>query len=255
MKMNEVETLLNVSRANIRYYEKEGLLSVDRKENRYRDYTPAHIEILKKILLLRKLGFSIEEIRNLQNGTLTLQEALPNNIKRLEEQIAQASDALDICRKIENETNFDAEKYWELVKHREESGGKFVDFCKDYAAICSSVFDIGWKYTFFYDFKKSRKRHGTLVACCILLALCIVRGLSVKYLWGSGTFCEGFLYPFIIFLSVLVLITPVFLISRKHPKAGGIIGSVLFGAGIIFLLFIAISISLLLLNTVFHFLF
>ncbi|MBQ7295804.1 MAG: MerR family transcriptional regulator [Clostridia bacterium] len=35
MKINEVEELLNTPRANIRYYEKEGLINISRKENGY----------------------------------------------------------------------------------------------------------------------------------------------------------------------------------------------------------------------------
>lgn len=253
MKINEVETLLNVSRANIRYYEKEGLISVVRKENRYRDYTEADVEALKKIILLRKLGFSIEEIRGIQNGSLSLQEVLPNNMKRLKEQISQASSALDVCRKMEGETDFDTEKYWNLVKQQEESGGTFVDFCKDYARIGLQIFDIGWKYVFFYDFKKDRKRYGVRIACCLLLAVCILRGVSYKYIWHRGTFFEGFFYPFAVFLLVLALTTPIFLISRKWPKAGKIIAMVLGYIGICFLLLLAIFIIVLLLNACFHF--
>lgn len=48
MKINEVEELLNTPRANIRYYEKEGLINVSRKENGYRNYTEEDIARLKR---------------------------------------------------------------------------------------------------------------------------------------------------------------------------------------------------------------
>ena len=65
MKINEVEDLLNTPRANIRYYEKEGLINISRKENGYRNYSEEDIQRLKKIIILRKLGVSVEQIKDL----------------------------------------------------------------------------------------------------------------------------------------------------------------------------------------------
>lgn len=47
MKINEIETLLGQSRANIRFYEKEGLLTPARNENGYREYSEGDIATLK----------------------------------------------------------------------------------------------------------------------------------------------------------------------------------------------------------------
>ena len=55
MTVKELEQALGMSRANIRFYEKEGLLSPLRLENGYRDYTPDDLETLRKIKLLRQL--------------------------------------------------------------------------------------------------------------------------------------------------------------------------------------------------------
>ena len=51
MKIHELENELNISRANIRFYEKEGLLTPARKENGYRDYSDDDIAVLKKIIV------------------------------------------------------------------------------------------------------------------------------------------------------------------------------------------------------------
>ena len=48
MDIKEVEKRLSVSRANIRFYEKEGLISPQRKENNYRNYSEEDIAKLKK---------------------------------------------------------------------------------------------------------------------------------------------------------------------------------------------------------------
>ena len=46
MKINEVEQLVGVTKRNIRFYEKEGLLSPGRTDNGYRDYGEADVEAL-----------------------------------------------------------------------------------------------------------------------------------------------------------------------------------------------------------------
>lgn len=48
MKINEIEELLQISRANVRFYEKEGLLHPKRGDNGYRDYSEEDIACLKK---------------------------------------------------------------------------------------------------------------------------------------------------------------------------------------------------------------
>ena len=89
MKINDVEQLLGVSKANIRFYEKQGLLSPKRTENKYRDYSDADLERLKMIVILRKLGIPIQDIDRILKGELALQEAVKNNIAELEKQIEQ----------------------------------------------------------------------------------------------------------------------------------------------------------------------
>ncbi|MFA9375469.1 MAG: MerR family transcriptional regulator [Lachnotalea sp.] len=69
MTIKDVENLLHVDRANIRYYEKEGLLLTRRNPlNGYRDYSEENVECLKKIIFLRNLEIPIHDIRNIQSG-------------------------------------------------------------------------------------------------------------------------------------------------------------------------------------------
>ena len=72
MNIGQLETALGMTRANIRFYEKEGLLSPARSENGYRDYTGSDLDILRRIKLLRQLQFSLEDIRAMQTGALDL---------------------------------------------------------------------------------------------------------------------------------------------------------------------------------------
>ena len=72
MKINEVEELLQISKANIRFYEKEGLLSPKRAENGYRDYSQEDVDRLKEIVLLRKTGMAISDIRGVLSGEFSI---------------------------------------------------------------------------------------------------------------------------------------------------------------------------------------
>ena len=65
-RIGEVAVQAGVSAANIRYYEKEGLLSLkDRGENSYRLYTQQDIHQLRFIRLCRAMDMSLAEVRTL----------------------------------------------------------------------------------------------------------------------------------------------------------------------------------------------
>ena len=72
MTSKEMEARSGVARANIRYYEAEGLLTPARRKNGYRDYSEADLELLEKIKLLRRLGVSVEELKALRSGSASL---------------------------------------------------------------------------------------------------------------------------------------------------------------------------------------
>ena len=55
MTIKEIETLSGLPRANIRYYESEGLIAPKRAENGYREYSQADAEVLLRVKLLRAL--------------------------------------------------------------------------------------------------------------------------------------------------------------------------------------------------------
>lgn len=83
MTSKEMEARSGVPRANIRYYESEGLLTPARAKNGYRDYSEADLALLEKIKLLRRLGIGVEELRELQRGSRNLTEALDSRMASL----------------------------------------------------------------------------------------------------------------------------------------------------------------------------
>ena len=69
MGIREAEEATDISRQNIRFYEKQGLLHPARnKRNSYREYSDEDILRLKQIRLFRKLGMPLDEIRRLLEG-------------------------------------------------------------------------------------------------------------------------------------------------------------------------------------------
>ena len=256
MTIKEVEQALSVSRANIRFYEKEGLLTTSRKSNNYRDYTEENLKELKKIILFRKLGFTIEDIKKLQSGEMILDEALTENISRLEKEIETLEGALKLTKRMSKESpdfqTMDENYYFDLLTSEEQNGAVFEDIWMDYLIFARDRFDSMWKIIFFHDFKQSRKKHGWYIATGFLFLSCLIRGLSRKFIWGE-TFWEGFLYPFAVFLGGMLLITPVYILGKKVPKAGAVVASILLVLCLVFLAGILLLLIVLLLNAVFHF--
>ena len=123
---------------------------------------------------------------------------------------------------------------------------------KNYLTFESEQFDNMWKWTFFHDFKESRKKHGVIGAICILFLLCVIRGLGQKYIW-QGSFWEGFLYPFVLFFAIFIISTILYVLMKKAPKAGYFISGVLLILSIVFLAGIVLLIIVLLLNSFLHF--
>ena len=60
MTIKELERRTGLPRTSIRFYEQEGLLTPERRENNYRDYSEDNVRTLEKIKLLRRLGVDYE---------------------------------------------------------------------------------------------------------------------------------------------------------------------------------------------------
>ena len=76
MNIKAAEERSGVSRQNIRFYEREGLLTADRNpENEYREYGEAHVEILKRIRVMRMVDMPLDQIKQVLEGTITPAEA------------------------------------------------------------------------------------------------------------------------------------------------------------------------------------
>lgn len=65
MLLNEIANEVGMTKRAIKYYEEKGLLSVNKGNNGYRDYSPNDVDTLKRISVYRKLGVSVKDIKSL----------------------------------------------------------------------------------------------------------------------------------------------------------------------------------------------
>lgn len=100
MTIKEVEARTGLARANIRYYEDQGFFSPERGENGYRNYTGRDVDLLLKVKLLRQLGFSLEDIHDLQRGDRDLGSALELRAAGLERERRELDRAAALCREL-----------------------------------------------------------------------------------------------------------------------------------------------------------
>ena len=101
MTIKDMEARTGMSRANIRYYEQEGLIAPQRDSNGYRNYQESDVQALERILLMRRLGVSLEDIRALQAGSLPLGEAMERQADKLGREQQEAAAAQALCRSIQ----------------------------------------------------------------------------------------------------------------------------------------------------------
>lgn len=115
MTSKEMEARSGVPRANIRYYEAEGLLTPARAPNGYRAYSEADLAVLEKIKLLRRLGVSVEELKALQAGTAQLPAVLDRRLAELGGQRDTLDRVEEVCGSLrdagETFAALDAKKY------------------------------------------------------------------------------------------------------------------------------------------------
>ncbi|MGN0985875.1 MAG: MerR family transcriptional regulator [Candidatus Enterenecus sp.] len=132
MKINQVEQLVGITKGNIRFYEKEGLLTPTRdSDNGYRDYNEADVAWLKKIKLLRMLDVPIEEILKLKSGQLTLEDAMGRHLIQLERRQANLAAMEALCGEIRSSRcqldGLDADGVLARMERQEQEGTKFMN--------------------------------------------------------------------------------------------------------------------------------
>jgi len=134
MIIKDVEQRTGITKQNIRFYEKQGLLSPHHSpENGYREYSEEDVTILNEIKLFRKLGISIEDISKVQLKEITINDCMKKysqiTITKIEEMKKQKQFFDKI---LSDHTEFDVKKYLADVEQEEENGTKFFNITFDF---------------------------------------------------------------------------------------------------------------------------
>lgn len=138
MNTKQMEELTGITRQNIRYYERQGLLEPARDAgNAYRDYSDEDVRRLKLIKMLRMLDMPLKEIGQVLDGTLPLKEAAAKQQEALLQQQKQIQAAVEVCANIRKEKSeaIDVDSYLDRMEHMAKSGSVFARIVDDYKQV------------------------------------------------------------------------------------------------------------------------
>ena len=166
MEIREAEEVTGVSRQNIRFYEKQGLLHPTRnKRNAYREYSDEDILRLKQIRLFRKLGMPIEEIRCLLEGKTDFKQALEKQERRLAADAEKLKASRQFIKKIHDTSleTLDVDRCLQKMEEEENKGAVFGKFAEDYKRV--SLAETKRSFGFHPDTMCSTPEEFTLELC------------------------------------------------------------------------------------------
>lgn len=139
MNIKAAEELSGVSRQNIRFYEREGLLNPDRNpENDYREYQQEHIETLKMIRVMRMLDMPLDQIKLVLEGSISPAKAAKKQRQKLKAQQKQLSAAIRFCEEWSAFQTMEAVNVDEMISRMESSEnvqGLFQKWVEDYRKV------------------------------------------------------------------------------------------------------------------------
>lgn len=205
MRIKEVEDIVGITKKNIRFYEKEGLLSPGREsENGYRNYDESDIRRLKQIKLLRMLNMPINDIRLLFEGGLSLSEAARRHIDTLDVQKRSIEKARVMCGVLLEEqpdiNALDVDAYLSEIDRLEGEGVTFVDIRKN---------DVKKKYA------------ESVAACIVVVAVVVLMFIGMLYANRDDPAPKGVFWAVIVVLAIMAIGTVVSLVSRIKEIKGG----------------------------------
>lgn len=231
MKINEAEQLLGITKANIRFYEKEGLLSPSRNESGYRDYSEADIRQLKQIVILRKLGIPVQQIGDILDGALPLQDALEENIASLNAQIDALNGALALTKQLrqENQETLDTDRFWDLIQTQESQGFRFHALVEDYLKFT----EVNYEWLLWPIPAHELRNPWTVIKYLLGINL----AFSLLQIPLGNPFLPSFLRSVLRSFCSLALWTavfiPIYLLRRRKPKLAKVIMIIILTVSII----------------------
>ena len=205
MKIKQVEELVGITRKNIRFYEDQGLLNVERAENGYREYHQEDVIRLQEIKLFRKMDISIEEMKLLFEKKKSLQICLEQHLKELEHRKEGLLKMQDMCERLILEhrslESLNAEDCLEEIEQMEKEGAKFMNVNKT-------------------DVHK-KKRTGAIVGAAVMTVLMLVTIIIVFWANAQDPIPLGLLLLIAGNPAVIIAGTLIALAGRMKEIEGG----------------------------------
>ena len=102
MLINEVAKKCDVTKKAIQYYVSQEIIMPTILENGYSDFSETDVEILKKVVLYRRLGLSVPEIKRVLENQSDVKGILYQRVLELEREkvrqglLRQLSEGVDI---------------------------------------------------------------------------------------------------------------------------------------------------------------
>ena len=153
LNTKQVEELTGMSRQNIRYYERQGLLEPAREDgNAYRDYSGEDVRRLKLIKMLRMLDMPLKDIDDIINEKISLKTSIKRQRENLQTHQKQLQAAIEVCASIGREKgeNLDVDSYLSRMETMERNGGAFARFVDDYKQVAQEEEER--KFSFYADY-------------------------------------------------------------------------------------------------------
>ena len=205
MKIKQVEELVGITRKNIRFYEDQGLLNVERAENGYREYHQEDVIRLQEIKLFRKMDISIEEMKLLFEKKKSLQICLEQHLKELEHRKEGLLKMQDMCERLILEhrslESLNAEDCLEEIEQMEKEGAKFMNVNKT-------------------DVHK-KKRTGAIIGAAVMTVLMLVTIIIVFWANAQDPIPLGLLLLLTGIPAVIIAGTLIALAGRMKEIEGG----------------------------------
>ncbi|MDR2947502.1 MAG: MerR family transcriptional regulator [Candidatus Adiutrix sp.] len=100
--VREISELTGISAASLRYYDKEGIISPKRGNNKYRRYDERDLFLIQSVIVLKYAGFSLAEIKSVMepSGKWPDEECRQRNIDLTKRKCAELSAKITSFKEI-----------------------------------------------------------------------------------------------------------------------------------------------------------
>ena len=133
MRPKEIQKKLGINADRIKLFKREGVFTPENPPsgNRGTDYTESDFKNLQFLVVLTKMGLTCSDIRKMQEGACTLEEAVNYRKTQIEADMEKKRNALtslsDLLQNQEQFETFHTEHYWDIITERESKGEEFID--------------------------------------------------------------------------------------------------------------------------------